>query len=561
MQPIRQSTEPMQWQTSKPPVNSLEVSEKASNIVTKLIRKLSLKILPKAVNDDKSKVVSATSLAPVLGMLLASMDDKERKALILDIPVDTLTDDLENAIHKKLGEASVKHAYSKDPDQKQAVSCAGFMATEDASRDEQLDQRLSECYQTEKLDCHDSSVARVAGSYINEKTNEKIKNLFDCYPETERDNIKAAIGSVIQFDCNWEKAFSPNDTVPGNFLCADGTHINDVKMMQMWENCHYSYNRTFGAIAKNFRSVNGENLRFVAISPREESATAINYLSSKIITDLISDTRHNKAIFNITLPKINVVESCDIQLLEIICETFGTDVIVAQDLAKLGKPENSNLSILLKTVLSINEEGAQKKLLSDEKISVRCLPKVGSFDFVCPGYIAIVDENENRLVELIIKDGRFFEFAPAETISSESLSTDDCKAESKRAKIETNTNGRKKLASKKRGKSGEATIDSIIEHLSEKTKIKSIDASPLIRHSFDPNGEFNIESAYSGRSDLSIKTRTKEDAIKIKDKISEWLDYKHECFVKVIEISDGSHVEVSFDAWDALFKKLKSTHS
>lgn len=97
----RSLSQTMQWQPSNIPATSFEITSQASKIVKKLMNKLSLAILcTQGEKDDKSKVVSSVSLTPVVGMILLSMDDKARKALILGIPEESLTDELETEIHK-----------------------------------------------------------------------------------------------------------------------------------------------------------------------------------------------------------------------------------------------------------------------------------------------------------------------------------------------------------------------------------------------------------------------------------------------------------------------------
>lgn len=101
MDSIRPSINTAQWQPFNLPDSSFETTSQASDIVKKLLDKVSLGILSaKGVRDDESKVVSSTSLAPVLGMLLACMDDKARKAAVLGISEEQLTDELETQIHK-----------------------------------------------------------------------------------------------------------------------------------------------------------------------------------------------------------------------------------------------------------------------------------------------------------------------------------------------------------------------------------------------------------------------------------------------------------------------------
>lgn len=249
-------------------------------------------------------------------------------------------------------------------------------------------------------------------------------------------------------------------------------------MMRMTEVCHYSFNNIFGAIAKNFRSANGEELKLVAITPQKESATAINRLDSGTIDYLIDGLNRNKAKFHITLPKIKIENSCDSQLLEKICKEFGTDVIRAEDLSRLGNFWNHDFKVFQKITTTIDEEGARGKVATKAEITERGLSKIPSFGFVCPGYMAIVDKKGNRLLELIVKDGDFFEFYPGEENSAKTLKSNDMKADkslkpndliadSKRTSMENSTDHTKRFASKIDVKTTEKTIQSIKDKLND----------------------------------------------------------------------------------------------
>lgn len=414
MEPVRHSINSINF-TSQPlnlSGTSFGATSQASDTVKKLMDKVSFGILStQGVKDDKSKVVSATSLAPVLGMLLACMDDKERKALVLGIPADSLTDELEIEIHKKLGEFSVKHAYGEHPDEEQAISCANLLAFANTLNNEQLNQILSECYQTEKLDCQGRWLADVTDAYVNEKTRGKIKSLFGGLSQGERERITAVIANVMEFRGIWEHEMPKHRTVPGRFLCANGSIIKNVIMMCSTEVLQFVHNKDFGAIGKKFRSANGEDLKLVAITPADsENPTAIDKLDYETIDHLIDRLNYREVKLDLKLPKIKMTDSCDTHLLDKISQTFGTDIIKAEDLSRLGKPGGQQLEILQKVSLSVDEEGAHGTVATAATRRLRGMSKGCYFHFDCPGYIAIVDRQGNRLLEMMIKDGSFFEF-------------------------------------------------------------------------------------------------------------------------------------------------------
>ncbi|WP_257296020.1 serpin family protein [Endozoicomonas sp. YOMI1] len=254
---------------------------------------------------------------------------------------------------------------------------------------------------------------RVTESFVNNKTNEKIKTLFDDYSDAGRKQITAVIGNVMEFRGVWKNSFSSTETALGEFQCESGAIINNVKMMCATDRCHVASTIEFEAIAKEFRSVNGEDLKLVAIIPSIRSATAINNLDSETINHLIGNLNEHQMELELKLPKLDVVDSCDSDLLKKISRALGIS-IEAEDLSRLGQLSRQELNIIQKIKTSIDEKGAQGAIATAAAIVLReCFIEpdeeepIPYFHFDCPGYIAIVDSKGNRLLELIIKDGSF----------------------------------------------------------------------------------------------------------------------------------------------------------
>lgn len=533
----------------------------ASDIAKKLIDKVSFGILNS--EGKKSTVASPTSLTPVLGMLLACIDDNAKKESILGIPEGTLTEELETEVHKELGKFSKDNPYGGHPEQ--LISCANFIASAFHVRDEQLEKILSECYQTKKLESNQWNVAEVTEDFVKEKTKGKIKKLFD-----DTNEVTATIGNVMEFRGVWEDSFSPDKTAPQSFLCADGTRINNVKMMVKTETIQCASNSKFAAIAKEFKSVNGEDLKLVAIKPRKESATAIDNLDSETINELTKQLNYKEAKYQLSLPKIKVKDSCDTKLLEKMCEALGTDIIVAGDLTRLGLAADQDLEVLQKIVLSVDEEGASGSMATVAKILTRSVSGTSHFDFDCPGYIAIVDKEGNRLIELVIKDGSFLEFDGDPVISTDGKqsskkmasfnpfdmydSEDDIFDSDDDISDSDDDSSNNPLLNKQEEVQKNL---SLIKDLSFKT-FETVDVSTYINKFYNPNGYLDIQSADANNTNLTVSFSSLDSAKKFKESVLESIGEKNGNLIRVNKSSFSVEVYVSIREWDKMIDKITS---
>ncbi|WP_422490947.1 serpin family protein [Endozoicomonas sp. ALE010] len=377
----------------------------ASDIVKTMVDKLSLELLD--IKGNKSKALSLVSLLQALGMALLSMTDDTIVASALGISPGSLTQDLKDKIHTELGKCAVKH--SNDPDSDQSIRITNFIGSTFCYDNEQYEQSLSKYYKTKKLDNNNNgkNLADTIDSFVHDKTEGEIDTVFGHLTESQRHKVEAALGSVMNFQIDWDERFSEDDTEKGLFQCADGTFINNVLMMCKTEVLNVATDGNFAAIAKEFRSANGEDLKLVAIKPRKSSATAINNLNSETINHLIDKLKNVEMEVELKLPKIDITNSCNTELLDKINQVLGTS-IKAQDLSKLGTQSDDQLHIVQKIKASINEKGARGSIATAAVDIGRSLfIDPICFDFNCPGYIAIVDREGNRLLELVIKDGQF----------------------------------------------------------------------------------------------------------------------------------------------------------
>ncbi len=524
-----------------PPDTSSGSVLSASDIVEKLMDTVSFAIL--SITDKKSRVVSSASLAPVLGMVLACMKDNAKKELLLKIPPGSLTEELEMEIHQKLGEFSKDRPYDETG---KIVSAANFVGTASVTTDQFLDRILSECYQTQTLEIDKENVADAADTFVKEKTKGKIKQLFDDLTEYERNQISLVLGNVIEIRGVWREAFPLNsEEVSRHFLCADGT-IKNVRKMRTKENLHFAGNAMFTAIAKDFRSENGEDLKLVAITPNKTSATAINKLDSETINHLIGNLDENKTEITLDLPMIEVKQGGDTELLEKITDALGTS-ITAQDLSRLNPLPIYKLRMLQKIKVSVDEQGAHSAIATAATAASR--GGENTFNIDCPSYIAIVGSKGNRLLEMVIKDDSFLvpDGSPVIIIPKGRKDVDPWHDDQSDDDLWDDD------------MSDDEATPSTLTSLSPSKHFQTVDdVSTLIQHGLNPSGELNISSVnLFDDYVLTINVDTVDTANKVRQKVFELIDEEeHKNFVNVWERLEPVKVKVTFKAWKALHDKL-----
>ena len=155
----------------------------ASEVARDLIEKTCLHLLKSGLGPKpESMVISPVSIAPVLGMLLAGMEDQADKEKLLGLPSGSLTEELEAQIHRELGAFSRANPFTN----KSAVATVN------------TEVQIVGCY---------SDIAKTTDEYVSRKTEGRITNAFGDSSETERSNVMLVLGNVLNFQGFWEESF------------------------------------------------------------------------------------------------------------------------------------------------------------------------------------------------------------------------------------------------------------------------------------------------------------------------------------------------------------------
>ena len=380
-----------------------ENTPSADDIVRKCLKKLSAQLSIGPVNA--SHAFSQVSLEPLLGMILAAIGNSGKEAA-LGLPEGSLTPALEKDIHDLFGKTSRYYASGDHP----CVVSTNFLLSSLHRENPAFDRVLRESYsvETETVSCH--GVADATDDLIRKKTENQIAGIFTGMCPVMRSNMVLTLGNVLLFKGLWSNPFDKDDTHPGKFRCADGRTIKNIQMMQLIDSVPSAEYGDFRAIAKDFITDNDLSLRFVAIQPSDPLLTSIDELDNDTITvllNLLAEAWPEK--FELRIPKIEI-DCTEDQLLDKLGSLLGIK-LTAKELCELRLNPDDFIGINNALRVSLGEEGVDGSAASVLYDITRSAGSRGysEFFFNRPGYIAIVEGSDNRLVEATIRDGQYLE--------------------------------------------------------------------------------------------------------------------------------------------------------
>ena len=384
--------------------NQSEKTPSADDIVQKCLRKLSAELSIGPVNS--SHAFSRVSLEPLLGMILAAMGDSSRKEAALGLPKGSLTPTLEKDIHDLFGKTSRRYASGDHP----CVVSTNFLLSSLQRQNPAFDRVLRESYSVETETASCQNVADATDDLIRRKTENQITGIFTEMCPIMRSNMVLTLGNVLLFKGLWSESFDKDDTQPGEFRCADDRTIKNIKMMELIDSVPSAEYGDFRAIAKDFIPDSDLSLRFVAIQPSDPLLTSIDELDNDTITVLLNRLAEAwPEEFKLRIPKIEI-DCTEDQLLDKLSSLLGIR-LTAEELCELRLNPSDHININNALRVSLGEEGVDGSVAN---VLYEVTRSAGStnyseFFFDRPGYIAIVEGSDNRLVEATIKDGEYLE--------------------------------------------------------------------------------------------------------------------------------------------------------
>ena len=542
MDPLSTPNIPCHYQ---PPVASGPGLVSAQSAVDHCLQQLCNQLL---IGPDKaSRAFSSASLVPVVGMMLAAMDDRSKKEVILGLPKGSLTPELEKEIHNLLGRTS---RYIASGNQS-AVTSANFLVSAPELENPVLNRVLRDSYSAETLVVNIGELANATNELIKQKTQGQINGVFENCKAIV--NVELLLGNVLSFQGLWSEPFRTARTYPQSFHCADHQTIKNVLMMHSTEKVQHAQYGCFSAIAKNFKSDDDDQrLRFIAILPNDENLHTIDQLDHGTINVLLNLLDRSPLEFcRLCIPKIEI-DSVDDQLLDKLHATLGMQ-FTPDVLSGLRLTPTSRLGILNTLKVSLSEEGV-KGSVANVMFSSRGGHTVQyrEFFFDRPGYFAIVDEYD-RLVEAVVKDGKYLVTDGPKKWAA----TTACKHIPEKT-VKTDC-----VEEKRDWKESVTGPQITTEH--SKENLSTRDYQRLFNKQFNSDGVLKIKGFETDDNNFDIVVGSDDEIANLRNRVLKEIGRGLEKFV--VEIShdcrDGHvfKVRIDFAGKDELFKLLKKKKS
>lgn len=503
--------------------------------------------------NAKSIVLSPVGIAPVLGMLLAGVEDQARKEGLLSLPPGSLTPELEADIHRELGAFSRAHPFAENS----AITTVNFLTSLRPAPGQFLIDTLQDAYHTEvqPVDLfHD--IAKATDDYVARKTGGRITNAFGDASTIERGEVVLALGNILNFQGIWEEPFDKKVTCADNFYCADGSIIKNVELMHMTGALRFARHRGFQAVAKSFQSDDGQPLKLVAIHSGDTNTGPLFRLTNRIINNLITMSINADEVQGlIVLPRIQINHTDRLLLAKQALATNHT--ITPQDLSGFHLDTGDILNSHSTINVSLDEVGVKGSVVTLFDTISRSSFSLPQFVFDRPGYIAIVDDSGSRLVEAVINDGQFLvtsgpaKIKPPPSEIIESLLNADSSVQALLNSIQpvvvqqTRKITRPESTPRRRGKITETP--------------QEIEA--WIQTKLNPKGELNIRCVSLPLNALNIEVNSLREAEILATRVLQLIGEEYARSVNHYEFvnSKGANVIFSIKARDRLLECLSDT--
>ena len=526
----------------------------ASKVARYLIEKTCLHLLKSGLGPKpESMVISPVSIAPVLGMLLAGMEDQADKEKLLCLPSGSLTEELEAQIHRQLGAFSRANPFTNES----AVATVNFLTSKYPSPSQAVIDTLQGAYHTEVQTVSQySDIAKTTDEYVSRKTEGRITNAFGDSSETERGNVMLVLGNVLNFEGFWEESFEKSKTSTDKFYCLDGSVINNVQMMHQHCNLKFADCYGFEAVAKPFHSDDGKPLNLVVIKPFRNGISSLSDLSSRVINNLIHNSTHAcKQAGYLDLPRIQIKHT-DRELLEKLASATGFE-ITSKDLGKLNMSVDDVLSSHSTINVSLDEAGARGSVVTIAKSTTRSSVMLPHFTLDRPGYFAIVDDSGKRLVEALITDGQFLATSGPASITPPFRLSDEFDALSNSISFLGGQGHSDPVDIEKSSKNADPVVKT-------RPPLDTWDKSELVnlvQSKLNPGGELIIRDLFDRADQLRIVVRSQNEARALQKKILELIGIQYASTVSCVDFYAVVDVILNKSGREQLFKYFREHDS
>ena len=327
----------------------IELTKKSAELI-EADRQFSFEVFKEVygLSEEENLMISPLSVSYALGMTLNGADGTTRDAFREVLHFGELTDQEVNESYKEL----MSQLVTLDDNVKFSIANSiwyrlGYNVLEEfinTNRD-YFDAAV------EELDFSDPEAVEIINSWIEEKTNDKIKDMLDYIPA---DAVMYLV-NAIYFNATWKYQFDAEDTFSGNFKLENGSS-HQVEYMQVEGGFNYTVQEDFTAVELPYGD---STFSMVVMLPKQGVTTG------DLVEAMDADTweswfqfSHNTNV-HIQLPKFKYGFK---SLLNdpLINLGLGVAFTPAADFTRITPPGNLMISrVIHQTFIDVKEEGTE----------------------------------------------------------------------------------------------------------------------------------------------------------------------------------------------------------
>ncbi|MCB1135733.1 MAG: serpin family protein [Chlamydiia bacterium] len=336
---------------------------------------------------------SPASIAPVLGMLLAAMEDRDVERFKIALGLGEMSTE---CVHSCLG--AMSSVFSVDTKELK-ITAGNGMAVLDVVSNEYKSQ-VSGMYGAEVFQTGPSAheAAEEINNWVSEKTRALIPELVSA---GDLMDVTAVLLNALYFKGEWCQQFKASNTRSADFRTAQGEAVT-CQMMSQDDYFHYAENAECQALQMHFQTagLTPGSVYMLALLPNDPNG--LEALEQSLSAEFIEGLRHSSGIVKVDVgfPKLDIKYDTTSLLKHLSDQGFPMKV----SLPKV--PADGVSKMIHKTVLKVDEtgaEGAAATALFYERCA--CVPdRATKFFSADRPFLCVLVAEGNILFQAAIKD-------------------------------------------------------------------------------------------------------------------------------------------------------------
>ncbi len=323
-----------------------------------------------STHEDDNMFISPFSVSTALSMTLNGANGETQTAMMEALELEDLSVAEVNEAYKELSSMLLSM------DQKVTIEVANSVWYKDILNiKEAFEQILLESYDAEvkSADFEDPATVNAINSWIENKTNDKIKDMLDAIPA----NAVMYLINAIYFKADWTYQFDKNKTADAAFHLSNGSTTQVQTMFSEGVKAGYAVDTQNTLVDIPYGN---EQFSFTVVIPHDPTSIneTVNLFSAEDLTSFLSDTAQNT--MEVYIPKFKI------EFKDLLNETLtdmGMGIAFDKERADFSNLFDENLQLFVSRVihqsfLEVSEEGSEAAAATIVEVSLESAPSAPS---------------------------------------------------------------------------------------------------------------------------------------------------------------------------------------